>query len=230
MIRNTKHAILKLAAGPRMEKRVREVWVEGDRYLFQFVTIAVNVATTREGGPNVLGAILAGLFGPDAGKPGTEHAVVLREREGRLTLEPVITHEAAEGAALPFYADLAVACGLAPIQHGDAAPRAIRVRSEQRLDPRRHFVVRASGDSMNGGPRPIRDGALVLCARLQAVEPDLVEGKPCLLVATVGPDMSEAMIKVPTRGGDGAWVLRSWSEDRSIWRSIAVRICVSWRG
>lgn len=65
---------------------------------------------------------------------------------------------------------------------------------------------------MNGGPRPIRDGELVLCARLPAAPPDLVDGKPCLLVATVGPDMSEAMIKVPTRGADGAWVLRSWSE------------------
>ncbi len=195
-----------------MEEGVREVWVEDDPYLFDFVKIAVNVATTREGGPNVLGAILAGLFGPDAGKPGTDHAVVLREREGRLTLEVLNTEEAADGPALPFYADLAVACGVAPVQHEDATPRAMRVRSEQRLDPRRHFVVRASGDSMNGGPRPIRDGALVLCARFQAVEPELVDGKPCLLVATVGPDMSEAMIKVPTRRADGAWVLRSWSK------------------
>ncbi|MBK7823814.1 DEAD/DEAH box helicase family protein [Nannocystis sp.] len=195
-----------------MEEGVREVWVEGDPYLFDFVSIAVNVATTREGGPNVLGAILAGLFGPDAGKPGTDHSVVLREREGRLMLEVVNTEEPAEVPALPYFADLAVACGLAPVQHADAVPRAIRVRSELRLDPRRHFVVRASGDSMNGGARPIRDGELVLCARLPAAPPDLVDGKPCLLVAAVGPDMSEAMIKVPTRGADGAWVLRSWSE------------------
>lgn len=212
VIRNSKHAILTFDPSAAGERGVREVWVEGDRYLFKFVKIAVNVATTREGGPNVLGAILAGLFGPDAGKPGTDHSVVLREREGRLTLEVLNTEDAAEGPALPYYADLAVACGLAPVQHQDAAPQAIRVGSEQRLDPRRHFVVRASGDSMNGGPRPIRDGELVLCARLPAAPPDLVDGKPCLLVATVGPDMSEAMIKVPTRGADGAWVLRSWSE------------------
>jgi len=223
---NKRHAILWYKKGT-VERGIREVWVEGDRYFFHFVDIAVNKATTREGGPNVLGAILAGLFGADAGKPGTEHSVVLREIEGRLTLEPVFTEAAGEGALVPFYADLAVACGIGPTQHEETTARSIRVRSEQRLDPRRHFVVRASGDSMNGGTRPIRDGDLVLCARLPAAPADLVEGKPCLLVATVGPEMSEAMIKVPARGADGVWILRSWSEGQvdlsvSRWEDLRV--------
>ena len=80
---------------------------------------------------------------------------------------------------------------------------------------------------MNGGARPIRDGDLVLCARLPAAPADLVEDKPCLLVATVGAEMSEAMIKVPTRGADGAWILRSWSEgqvDLAVDRWEALRV------
>lgn len=80
---------------------------------------------------------------------------------------------------------------------------------------------------MNGGTRPIRDGDLVLCARLPAAPPDLVEGKPCLLVATVGPDASEAMIKVPTLGAAGQWILRSWSEgqaDLAVDRWEALRV------
>ena len=79
---------------------------------------------------------------------------------------------------------------------------------------------------MNGGTRPIRDGDLVLCARLPAAPADLVEGKPCLLVATVGPEMSEAMIKVPVRAGK-QWLLRSWSKGQadlavSRWQDLRV--------
>lgn len=207
---NKRHGILMYPEGT-FAKGVREVWVEGDPYQFHFVTIAVNKATTRDKGPNVLGAILAGLFGPDAGKPGTEHFVILREHEGRMILEPVIHEDVGEGLALPFYADLAVACGLAPVQHVETTPRSIRVLSERRLDPRRHFVVRARGDSMDGGARPIRDGELVLCQWLPAAPPELVEGKPCLVVATVGPGASEAMIKVPVRAKGDVWVLRSWA-------------------
>lgn len=223
---NKRHAILMYPAGT-FKRGTREVWVEGDRYLFDFVKVAVNRATTRAGGPNVLGAILAGLFGPDAGKPGTEHSVVLRDRDGRMTLEAVVMAEAEDGSALPYFADLAVACGLAPVQHAEGEARTIRVRSELRIDPRRHFVVRASGDSMDGGARPIRDGDLVLCAWLPAAPPELVEGKACLLVATVGAGMSEAMIKVPTRDEDGAWRLRSWSPgqvDLAIDRWEALRV------
>ena len=223
---NKRRAILMYPAGT-FTKGKREVWVEGDCYEFDFVKIAVNVATARRGGPNVLGAILAGLFGADAGKPGMQHWVILREHEGRMTLEPVLHEDVVDGPALPFYAELAVACGLAPVQHGEGVASTIRVRSERRVDPRRHFVVRASGESMNGGARPIRDGDLVLCARLPAAPADLVEDKPCLLVATVGAEMSEAMIKVPTRGADGAWILRSWSEgqvDLAVDRWEALRV------
>jgi phage repressor protein C with HTH and peptisase S24 domain len=30
------------------------------------------------------------------------------------------------------------------------------------LDPEKHFIVRATGDSMNGGHNPIKDGDLIL--------------------------------------------------------------------
>ena len=109
-----------------------------------------------------------------------------------------------------------VACGLGDTQHADAhAATSIRVDSEHRIDARRHFVVRARGDSMDGGDRPIRDGDRVLCAWLPVPLPDAVDGKPCLLVAHDGPDASEAMIKVPTRTADGTWVLRSWSKGQA---------------
>lgn len=196
-------------------KEYAEVWVDGQAYSFYFVDIAVNVARRRPGGDNVLGSLLTDLFGPDAGKNGTDDRAVLRKQDDRWTLFPSLPDPSEAAPTLPYYRDLAVACGLGDTQHAGAdATTPIRIRGEHVVDARRHFVVRARGDSMHGGDRPIRDGDLVLCARADGPAPDFVEGKPCLLVAQAGPDASEAMIKVPTRTGDGGWVLRSWSRDQ----------------
>jgi phage repressor protein C with HTH and peptisase S24 domain len=204
--------MLKYVGKPQAPRGPVEVWVEGEPFTFYFMEIAVNVANTRMKGPNLLAGILRGLYGEDAGAPGMNHRAVLREIDGQWTLVPVLAVERPEAPALPYYSDLAVACGLGDTQHADAdATAAINIDTEHVIDPRRHFVVRARGDSMDGGERPIRDGDLVLCARLAAPLPESVDGKPCLLVAHDGPDMSEAMIKVPTRIGEDTWVLRSWS-------------------
>ena len=65
---------------------------------------------------------------------------------------------------LPFYPDLEVACGV--FQDGISAEftkEFIEVENRHgNLDPERHFVVRASGDSMDGGNNPIKDGDLLL--------------------------------------------------------------------
>ena len=228
VMRSGERPILKFTRTPDVPARGPvDVDVEGERFIFQFVEMYVNVAHARPGGPNVLGALLRGLFGPDAGRPGTDHRAVLRQVEGRWTLIPSLAQGAAAGP-IPYYADLAVACGLGDEQHADAdRTRQIRIRSEHSLDPRRHFVVRARGDSMDGGPRPIRDGDLVLCARLDSPASELVAGKPCLLVVDHGPDASEALIKVPVPINEHTWVLRSWSKDqvdRPVARLDALRV------
>ena len=75
------------------------------------------------------------------------------------------------------------------------------------LDPERHFVVRASGDSMDGGDRPIRDGDLVLCEWLTVGTPEAVEGQAVLLSGGQGDEVF-AYLKRPVRV-DGRWMLRS---------------------
>lgn len=212
----SRRLMLKYLGSPQTPRGPVEVRVAGEPFTFFFMKIAVNVATTRPKGPNLLAGILRGVFGEDAGASGMDHRAVLREIDGQWTLIPLRTNERAESCLLPYYTDLMVACGLGDTQHADAhAATSIRVDSEHRIDARRHFVVRARGDSMDGGDRPIRDGDRVLCAWLPVPLPDAVDGKPCLLVAHDGPDASEAMIKVPTRTADGTWVLRSWSKGQA---------------
>jgi len=208
---NSSNPIIFIAGTSALANTTTDVWIEGARYQLRGTRTAINVATAPEGGENVLPGILRRMFGWQAGATSTRHQVALRrDEQGRWQLTP---HDASAPVALPYYAELAVACGVGDIQHeGADEVRALTVRCPLPVAPGRAFLVRARGDSMNGGKMPIRDGDLVLCARLDAPSPALIEGEACLLIASDGPDMSEAMIKVPARRKDGAWVLRSWSE------------------
>jgi superfamily II DNA or RNA helicase len=193
--------------------------VDGDDYSFDFKKIAVNVATREGGGENVLPMLLRRWLGPMAGQPGTRHEVEL-VRDGdewRLLREAadarvVEATEVSPFPALPFFPDVAAACGSLLTATGarDKPMETIRVRKVD-VDPARQFVVRAEGDSMDGGETPIADGDLVLCQWLGATSAEQVEGHATLLV---GRDASFknviAAIKVPRRR-DGRWLLESWN-------------------
>jgi len=210
----------------------QRVWVDGVPYLFGFRKIAVNVVRERLGGPNIIGQLMRTWFGVNAGLPGSQHWVELvRHGEGwTLRKDGGGLADAAGAKAedddladvipfpkLPFFADLAVACGPSPLeQHEGADARGwLRVESKFVRDPKLHFVVRASGDSMDrgegatGGELSIRDGDLVLCEWVSATEREAVQGRPCLLSGYDGEGAGFALIKEVV-WVDGKAVLRSW--------------------
>jgi superfamily II DNA or RNA helicase/diadenosine tetraphosphate (Ap4A) HIT family hydrolase/SOS-response transcriptional repressor LexA len=186
----------------------------GDRtYTLRFGRGPVREAFDRAGGPNLLPSLLRGWFGATAGHPGTRHRVELsvlpdgtRRMSKRVesdTPAPVIPLD-----QVPYYSELAVACGVAMSQVSDHdLSRPLSVETERVLDPRKHFVVRASGDSMDGGSRPIRDGDLVLCEWVAITDPAAVEGRPVLLTGG-DADEVQSFLKMPVRV-DGDWMLRS---------------------
>lgn len=207
-----------------------EVDVDGETYVLRFVKIAVNVATRPGSKGNVLPDLLRGWFGEDAG--WGDDVVVLARRAGRWRLEPAPDARAPIRHGVPIYRDLAVACGLGPLTHGEPRADVVAIRSASPVDPRRHFVVRAHGDSMDGGAAPIRDGDLVLCEWARDARLDEVAGAATLLVVVDGPERSEAVIKVPRRR-DGQWVLASEAPgvpDRIVAADRAVRVIARVRG
>jgi len=187
------------------------VHIEGRTYTLSFRKIAVNVATERPGGPNVLPQLMRRWFGPTAGQPGTHHAVELVRTGDAWGLRPRRLDVEAEVIPLgqvDYYAELAVACGVAAAQfEGHDVREQLAVQATVTLDPTRHFVVRASGDSMDGGSAPIADGDLVLCEWLTVGQPEAVEGQAVLLSGGQGDEVF-AYLKRPVRV-DGSWVLRS---------------------
>ena len=66
-----------------------EVIADGRRYELNFVKVAVNVARADGTDSNALPTLLRRWFGQDAGSPGTDHRVGLRQEGGRWTLAPL---------------------------------------------------------------------------------------------------------------------------------------------
>lgn len=194
------------------------VTVGGEPYRFDFRKIAVNTASRDGSSTNVLPEVLRSMFGPAAGQPGVRHRARLSrvddawhlERDGA-TSEMVAASNVIPFPRVPYYADVAVACGAmeGTSQQEDVA-REIPIITDRLIDPRKHFVVRAQGDSMNGGEHPIEDGDLVLCEWARGMSPEEIEGKPFLLVGHDAADTSFAVMKVPRRT-TGAWELLSWN-------------------
>lgn len=189
------------------------VRVDGELYTFRFNSFAVHHVSKDPGGVNVLPQLMRGWFGPTAGQPGTRHRVELHlERDGNRRLSRRESNSAVESVIplnqVPFYRDLDVACGHATVQYeGHDVSEPIVVETKRRLDATRHFVVRATGNSMNGGEAPICDGDLVLCELTTVSSPDQVDGKPVLLTGGRSDEV-QTYLKMPVRQGN-AWVLRS---------------------
>ncbi len=135
---------------------------EGREYIGRFVKIALNTAHLPGKDGNALHALLRGWFGPSAGQPGTNHQVTIEPVDSTFVMRPVTAVSEGEADVIPLFPTLAVACGGFSTtdwtSHGgtpiDVQPRSGRPP----LDPAKHFVCFARGDSMDGGSDPVRHG------------------------------------------------------------------------
>jgi superfamily II DNA or RNA helicase/diadenosine tetraphosphate (Ap4A) HIT family hydrolase/HKD family nuclease len=88
---NGRHPILFLPsreAFPGIPSGWADVLVDGDPHQAKFAKIAVNVLQNEGSEENVLGEVLRGWFGENAGESGTRFQVAFREAEGTWLMEP----------------------------------------------------------------------------------------------------------------------------------------------
>src|SRR5690606_25161474 len=76
------------AKTPGIPEGWQRVLIDDKPHEANFVKVAVNVVRAEGGEENVLPAILRGWFGPDAGRPGTSHSVVLEQVGDEWTIRP----------------------------------------------------------------------------------------------------------------------------------------------
>jgi SOS-response transcriptional repressor LexA len=107
---------------------------------------------------------------------------------------------------LPYFPNLRIACGHFRTARADAEEHR-RVGGYGRLDPARHFIARASGNSMNGGKNPIRDGDYLL---LELVSPGNAGSITGSIMAIERQDQTgedQYLLRVVTKQSDGSYVL-----------------------
>jgi len=74
---------------PELPEGWTDIRVDGETLSANFARVAINVVRRSGGAENLLPGLLHRWFGPDAGKPGTRHQVMLRQEEGSWLLRPV---------------------------------------------------------------------------------------------------------------------------------------------
>jgi phage repressor protein C with HTH and peptisase S24 domain len=144
-----------------------------------------------------------------------EYQSKLQMEQWLIPVPEILWEETAERDAIiiPFYPQLKLACG-AFRDSIPGKPQSISVTGKN-LDPAIHFVVRATGDSMNGGRTPIRDGDLIL---LEWISPDRAGSLTAEIAVAVEcrdpltDDTAYALKKI-VKKTDGQYVLRSWNCD-----------------
>ena len=199
---------------PRDETDVR--LQDGSVWQFRFKEIACNVARPVGVQQNQLGDLLRRWFGPDAGKAGTDFHVEFRRSPDGWWAEPVGSNVIALPARgrVVAYPSLRAAAGVL-LDGGDLQGDGVEA-TEVRLpilgpDPD-VFAVRATGDSMDGGKTPIRNGDWVLMKWARGKGLGAVRGRVALVgVGDLSGDRKFLLKRIVDTGG--GQVLRSENRD-----------------
>jgi superfamily II DNA or RNA helicase/diadenosine tetraphosphate (Ap4A) HIT family hydrolase/SOS-response transcriptional repressor LexA len=209
---NQRDPILKLpsraahAGVPHGELDVR--LPDGHVWQFRFAKEFCNVARAPGAARNGLPDLLRGWFGPAAGRPGTAFHVRFSRSPDGWWIEPrgqIL--ELPRPGRIVAYPSLRAAAGAATDLRVDAPePELVRLPVDSVDDQR--FAVRATGDSMDGGRQPIRDGDWLVLHLARGAGIGAVRGRVALVQI---PDPREGLayqVKRIVEEG-GRWRLRS---------------------
>ncbi len=181
------------------------------RLMKEFCNVARPVGTDR----NALPDLMRRWFGPGAGKPGTAFRVRFTPGPDGWWVAPVD----AEVIPLPrrgtlvAFPSLRAAAGAATHTIAlEGAPEAERVSLPVQASDAGLFAVRASGDSMDGGERPIRDGDWLVMRYARAAGIGVVEGKVALVQVPDSAGYGYQVKRVVRE--KGRWILRSDNPSR----------------
>jgi superfamily II DNA or RNA helicase/HKD family nuclease/SOS-response transcriptional repressor LexA len=115
---------------------------------------------------------------------------------------------------LPYFPNLKIACGHFRAGRTDAEEHRTLPTAYGKLDATRHFIARASGNSMDGGKSPIRDGDYLL---LELVSPSNAGSITGTVMAIERQDDAggdnQYLLRVVTKTKDGSYILKANNPD-----------------
>lgn len=148
----------------------------------------------------------------DSGEPAAESAQILQFPQPQLVAEPD-SLEDNDGVELPYFPDLRIACGHFRTGRTDAEETYRVPPSHGNLDPSRHFVARATGNSMNGGKNPVRDGDYLLLELVDSDKAGSITGSVMAIERQDASAGDQYVLRLISKQPDGSYVLTAANPD-----------------
>ena len=142
----------------------------------------------------------------DAEQPTDEGAKIL-------PFPPPAAANDTDGTEVPYFPDLRIACGHVRSGRTDVETTYRVPHGHGAVDPARHFVARATGNSMNGGKNPVRDGDYLL---LELVDPDKagsINGSVMAIERQHASGDDQYVLCQITKQPDGRYVVKAANPD-----------------
>lgn len=117
------------------------------------------------------------------------------------------------GIELPYFPTLKIACGHFRNSQAEAEEYRHLPDGYGRLDPTRHFVARASGESMNGGKNPVRDGDYLLLEQINPVRAGSITGKALAIERVDEAGDTQYLLRKVLKNEQGEYTLRAANPD-----------------
>lgn len=114
-----------------------------------------------------------------------------------------------KGVELPFFPNIRIACGHFKTGRADAEEFLWLGDGHGRLDAQRHFIARASGNSMDGGKNPIKDGDYLLLERISPGSAGSITGSVMAIERQDDSGDSQYLLRVVLKSREGNYVLKA---------------------
>ncbi len=114
---------------------------------------------------------------------------------------------------LPYFDDLRIACGHFRTSTAEILEHRTLPVSYGQLDPARHFIARAIGNSMNGGKHPICDGDFLLLELLTSNNAGSISGHTVAIERQDEYGDNQYLLRVVRKQAPGHYVLKANNPD-----------------
>jgi len=110
---------------------------------------------------------------------------------------------------LPYFPNLRIACGYFREGRADDDEYRRIGQGYGMLDPARHFIARAIGDSMNGGKQPVNDGDYLLLEHIDPNHAGSITGSRLVIERQDVSGDDQYLLRVVTKTPDGRYILKA---------------------
>ncbi|WP_151704724.1 DUF3427 domain-containing protein [Nitrincola alkalilacustris] len=114
-----------------------------------------------------------------------------------------------EPVQIPFFPNIKIACGHFKTGHADVQEFVAAPSGFGALTSERHFVARASGNSMNGGKSPILDGDYLLLEQITSGNAGSISNQAVAIERQDEAGDNQYLLRRVLKNADGSYTLRA---------------------